>query len=125
MGHSWGSLLGILAAQQYPEDYYAYMGIGQAAQWDRSEALNYQGGYQMAQQAQNAAAIRELQSISSPPYETYDYTDLTKMGLERKWNLDYDGAFHVLKDKMIPALVKIIEESVVYRSCWWMIGLTM
>lgn len=117
VGHSWGSLLGIVTAQRYPEDYYAYVGIGQVAQWDRSEALNYQGVYQMAQQEQNADAIRELQSISSPPYETYDYKDVAKIVLERKWNAYYGGAIHALRgDTLVPALITLIQESEVYQQ---------
>ncbi|HWQ62165.1 MAG TPA: alpha/beta hydrolase [Negativicutes bacterium] len=29
LGHSWGSVLGTLVVQKYPEDYYAYIGVGQ------------------------------------------------------------------------------------------------
>lgn len=31
LGHSWGSVLGTLVVQKYPEDYYAYIGVGQVA----------------------------------------------------------------------------------------------
>lgn len=41
MGHSWGSLLGVLTVQRQPELFHAYIGIGQVAQQDRSERLAY------------------------------------------------------------------------------------
>lgn len=41
MGHSWGSLLGVLTVQQEPAFFHAYIGIGQVAQQDRSERLAY------------------------------------------------------------------------------------
>lgn len=41
MGHSWGSLLGVLTVQKQPELFHAYIGIGQVAQQDRSERLAY------------------------------------------------------------------------------------
>lgn len=41
MGHSWGSLLGVLTVQQQPELFHAFIGIGQVAQQDRSERLAY------------------------------------------------------------------------------------
>ena len=41
MGHSWGSFLGVFTVQQQPELFYAYIGMGQVAQQDRSERLAY------------------------------------------------------------------------------------
>ena len=41
MGHSWGSLLGLLTVKQQPELFYAFIGVGQVAQQDRSERLAY------------------------------------------------------------------------------------
>lgn len=41
MGHSWGSLLGVLTVKQQPELFHAYIGIGQVAQQDRSERMAY------------------------------------------------------------------------------------
>lgn len=41
MGHSWGSVLGVLTVQRQPELFYAYIGIGQVAQQDKSERLAY------------------------------------------------------------------------------------
>lgn len=41
MGHSWGSFLGVLAVQQKPELFHAYIGVGQVAQQDKSERLGY------------------------------------------------------------------------------------
>lgn len=116
VGHSWGSLLGILTAAKYPEDYYAYIGIGQLAQWDESYALNYQAIYQIAQQDGNAEAIGELQSISSEPYQTFDFRDMAKLGVYMKWTMHYGGSVHALKDQTIPTLIGLIQESDVYRQ---------
>lgn len=41
MGHSWGSFLGTLAAQQAPHLYHAYIGIGQVTRQLESEKLAY------------------------------------------------------------------------------------
>lgn len=41
MGHSWGSFLGVLTVDRYPELYHAYIGVGQVVNQDRSERLAY------------------------------------------------------------------------------------
>lgn len=41
MGHSWGSFLGVLTIDRYPELYHAYIGVGQVVNQDRSERLAY------------------------------------------------------------------------------------
>ncbi len=42
MGHSWGSLLGILTAYEHPELYYAYFGVGQVCAQFQGEKLSYE-----------------------------------------------------------------------------------
>lgn len=41
MGHSWGSLLGILSANKHPELYKAYFGIGQVCDQYRGERVSF------------------------------------------------------------------------------------
>lgn len=41
MGHSWGSVLGVLSVQKAPELFYAYIGIGQVVWQAESERLAY------------------------------------------------------------------------------------
>lgn len=36
LGHSWGSVLGTLVMNKYPEDYYAYIGVGQLVNYKMS-----------------------------------------------------------------------------------------
>ena len=40
-GHSWGSILGILTIKNYPEDYYAYIGLGQVVNAKKNLSLSY------------------------------------------------------------------------------------
>jgi pimeloyl-ACP methyl ester carboxylesterase len=42
LGHSWGSFIGIQAAAQAPELYYAYIGMGQISNQLQSEQLAYE-----------------------------------------------------------------------------------
>ena len=46
LGHSWGTLLGVLTVTRYPDLYYAYGGIGQYVEGEANERLAY--SYTMA-----------------------------------------------------------------------------
>lgn len=87
-GHSWGSLLGIRTVQQYPENYYAYIGIGQVANSPEGERLSYEFVLQEAKKRNNAEAIRQLEAIGAPPYAN-PRKDAT---LERKWVHEFGGS---------------------------------
>ena len=41
IGHSWGSYLGVKTIEKYPENYLAYIGIGQVTNQTESERLAY------------------------------------------------------------------------------------
>jgi pimeloyl-ACP methyl ester carboxylesterase len=68
VGHSWGSLLGLLAAQQAPECFQAFVGVGQIVRQDESTRLAWQWTLQTAQERGNQQAIQQLEQLGSPPY---------------------------------------------------------
>lgn len=63
MGHSWGSLLGVLAAQQQPALFHAYIGIGQVAKQDRSERLAYTYMLEQFSQRNDTKMVSKLQKF--------------------------------------------------------------
>lgn len=65
MGHSWGSYIGVQAAAQAPEFYYAYIGMGQVSYQIQSEQLAYE--YALAYHRQNGdqRMVRKLEA--APP----------------------------------------------------------
>ncbi|MGE8207208.1 alpha/beta fold hydrolase [Heyndrickxia sp. NPDC080065] len=87
-GHSWGSLLAIWTVQKHPEDFYAYIGIGQVANSPLGEQLSYQFALDEARKQKNKQAITDLESIGSPPYKN-PRKDTT---LERKWVTAFGGS---------------------------------
>ncbi|QMV41125.1 alpha/beta fold hydrolase [Cohnella cholangitidis] len=80
-GHSWGSTLGALTVQRYPDNYYAYIGIGQVANSPLGELRSYEFALREARKSNNEKAIMELEAIGAPPYRN-PRRDAT---LERKW----------------------------------------
>lgn len=66
MGHSWGSLLGILTAYKHPELYRAYFGIGQACYQFKGEQISYEWAKEQARQHNDKKAIETLSGLSFP-----------------------------------------------------------
>jgi len=88
VGHSWGSMLGILTAQKYPDRYYAYIGIGQVADSPLGELRSYEFALAEAKRRGNSQAVRELEEVGEPPYRN-PRKDAT---LERKWVAEFGGS---------------------------------
>lgn len=78
MGHSWGSLLGVLTVQQHPEFYHAYIGIGQVAQQDRSERLAYTYMLEEFCKANNKRMVSRLKKF---PIDNGDAINIKYMGV--------------------------------------------
>ena len=62
LGHSWGSFIGILAAQRAPECYHAYIGMGQIAKQRESERLAYDYELKEFRRRGNARMVRRLEA---------------------------------------------------------------
>lgn len=94
MGHSWGSVLGVLAVHQHPEPFYAYIGIGQVANMQAGEKLSYEFALTAARQYGNEQAIEELTQVGEPPYAGTSAQVIEKTLIERKWITEFGGAWY-------------------------------
>ncbi len=72
MGHSWGSLLGILTAYEYPELYHAFFGIGQVGDQYLGEQVSLQWVREQALERNDNSAIKELSKLSFPGSDASD-----------------------------------------------------
>lgn len=86
MGHSWGSILGVLTVARHPELFYAYVGIGQAVNLRENEKISYQFVVDVARKTDNRRALHQLLAIGPPPYQNYK-----EMLVERKWVNRFGG----------------------------------
>lgn len=93
MGHSWGTMLGILMIQDNPQSYYAYIGGGQVVDIDRSEEISYAFITNRATEESNTTALDEMIAIGAPPYESDDqYSMNDKFIIARRWLGRYGGS---------------------------------
>jgi len=79
VGFSWGTVLGIKMAQQYPNLLYAYVAVSQLVYQQKSEQMLLQRLKQQAATAKNQTAINELSRVKIP-FENKD-----ELYYQRKW----------------------------------------
>jgi len=84
VGHSWGSFLGISTAYRYPDNFYAYIGIGQVVNGRMNEQISYNYTLDMARKYKNNKAIEELTTISKMEDGLY-CNGRTGIHAERQW----------------------------------------
>jgi pimeloyl-ACP methyl ester carboxylesterase len=63
IGHSWGSLIGVMLVQKYPQDYAAYIGMGQMVNPGKSEMLARNYVVQQATLQKDTATLSALAKI--------------------------------------------------------------
>jgi pimeloyl-ACP methyl ester carboxylesterase len=93
IGHSWGSRLGMYMIDKYPQDFSAFVSIGQEVAEFEGEFQSYHYTLQKALETGNQKALKDLQE-SGPPVESNP--DLYKNGFwglvnQKKWLLKLGG----------------------------------
>jgi len=68
LGLSWGTILGTKLVQQYPQDYYAYIGTGQMVNTTENDRIGYRLALQLAQDQGDQRLAQRLAGYGEPPY---------------------------------------------------------
>jgi pimeloyl-ACP methyl ester carboxylesterase len=87
VGHSWGSVLGVLTSQKVPELLYAYIGIGQVVNMRDGEKISFEYTINKAKDLNNKRALKQLTKIKFNP------TDMDFLKIQRKWLMKFGGSF--------------------------------
>jgi pimeloyl-ACP methyl ester carboxylesterase len=91
LGFSWGTIVGLEFAAQYPDDLYAYIGVSQEVSLVEAEKLSLEYAQTKAREAENEQAVAELAGID-PAYQSADW--YRQINIERKWLLQLGGVYH-------------------------------
>lgn len=85
MGNSWGTTLGVLAAQQRPDLYHAFVGTGQMVSQRETDVMFYEDTLAWAERTGNEALAATLRQSGPPPYDNLlDYEPA--ISREHDWN---------------------------------------
>ncbi|AEV29975.1 putative hydrolase or acyltransferase of alpha/beta superfamily [Sphaerochaeta pleomorpha str. Grapes] len=68
MGHSWGSVIGLLAAQENPGLFHAYIGAGQQINSIENDTLGWQMVLKGARASEDHKTVALMEKIGRPPY---------------------------------------------------------
>ena len=69
LGQSWGTTLGVLAIQEHPELYQAYIGTGQMVSQLETDRIFYQDTLVWAEANGDDGFVDRLNEIGQPPYD--------------------------------------------------------
>jgi pimeloyl-ACP methyl ester carboxylesterase len=67
-GQSWGSALGIMVVQRYPDLFHAFVGTGQEVAFLENELIRYNLALRLAQERSDKQQVAKLQQQGPPPY---------------------------------------------------------
>lgn len=68
-GQSWGSILGVLAVQDNPELFEAFIGVGQMVSPVDTDRIFYNDTLAWARETGNTGLVGDLEAIGPPPYD--------------------------------------------------------
>lgn len=91
MGHSWGSFLGILTANKYPELFHSYFGVGQLCNQYMGEKVAFDWIKEEAIKRNDKEAIETLSNLSFPDRMANGQQWLDYIGVQRGYVTKFGG----------------------------------
>lgn len=89
LGHSWGTQLGMVAAQRHPEDYHAYIGVGQVVHHHKAHHHAHTELKRRIKESGNLKDLQKLEDLQGPPYKQHsEYLAFVKMMDQYQMNMD-------------------------------------
>ena len=113
MGHSWGSLLGILTVYHNPGLYHAFFGIGQVCHQFKGEQASYNWALDQAVARNDSKGINTLKNLNFPDSTESVDSWVEYLMMERRYVNRYGGGTTREISGMWP-LVKIVMNSGIY-----------
>lgn len=114
VGHSWGTMLGVIYTSRHPEKVSAYVGIGQMADKPKAEIASYDFTLNQAKMRSDAKALADLTKIGPPPY-TGD-----SIFIERAWLTRFGGTTHANLSTLKLVLIGMRASEGNWRDLWAM-----
>jgi pimeloyl-ACP methyl ester carboxylesterase len=88
IGHSWGTMLGLLVVRDNPELFHAYIGMGQLVNLEENETVSLEFVRRQAEKEGNEEALQQLANLN-PPYAN----NIEQLSIQRQWLYRYGGGY--------------------------------
>jgi len=110
VGNSWGATLGVLAVQQSPELFHAYVGAGQMVSQRETDIMFWEDTLAWAESTGDTGLADTLRTIGPPPYEDIRSYEAA-VGHEHDWNVyeEFDSS------NEMPAILFVPENNLMDR----------
>jgi len=126
MGHSWGSMLGLLTVSKYPKLFFAYMGIGQVTNQYEAEKESLEWLKKRAIELNDKRGLKKLNNLTLPEQlanvKEWDYY----LRIHRKYLFKYGGTYHkkvsiikLLKDFIFASEYNLKEKIMLIPSAFY------
>jgi proline iminopeptidase len=107
-GNSWGTLPGVVAVQQRPEWFHAFIGAGQMVSMGATDELFYEDTLAYARAQGDEALESTLVELGPPPYDDFLDYYAGVFGGEQRWN-DYDRVPGSVANSEMPGTLLVPE----------------
>jgi pimeloyl-ACP methyl ester carboxylesterase len=92
VGHSWGSVLGLMAVQRRPDLFSAFVSTGLIANFAEGQQVAYRFLLAESRRRGNTKALTELNSLGSPPWAGTE--GIAKWGRCAHWLGEFGALWH-------------------------------
>jgi pimeloyl-ACP methyl ester carboxylesterase len=91
LGHSWGTYLGVKTIEKYPENYLAYIGVGQNVNGIESERLSYEYMLSHAKSINDKDTVEKLEQydLYADDFPSLDYLIKVRTGTLNKYRIGH------------------------------------
>ena len=112
VGHSWGTMLGVIYTSRHPDKVSAYVGVGQMADKPTAETASYDYTLNQAKSRGDAKALADLKKIGPPPYSG------DGIFIERAWLGKFGGMTHAALGTPKLILIGMQAPEANWRDLW-------
>jgi pimeloyl-ACP methyl ester carboxylesterase len=113
VGNSWGTILGVLTAQESPELFHAFVGVGQMVSTVETDRMFYEDTLSWAEHEGRTDLVETLRANGPPPYkDTLKYE--AALSHEHDWNV-YPGQDAIMEKGEMPGNIMVEEYSLVEK----------